>query len=328
MAKTLVVSKSEVSKVFTLEDCIPLMGEALKQVSNKRAVSLERVMIPQQKGNKLAQMMSSLPETGICGNKTIVFPGQEAMKNKTSQGFVSVFDSKTGALLALVDAKSITHIRTAATSGFATDILANKEAEHLAILGTGNQGGWHTKAILKVRDIKKITLWNRTKERALSFKETWKIPDDIEIVVCDTAREAVRSADIICTTTKGNEIVLEGAWLKEGAHVNAVGCCTAVGREVDSKTLVRARVFTDQTQSCEKDAGDIIGAEKLGEYSFSQVEGELGQVLLGDLKGRKSKGEITLFESVGIAVEDLMSAYLIYLKAKEKGIGTLIELSE
>lgn len=325
MGQTLVVNRETIEEIFTLQDCIPLMGEILKDIAAGEGKMLQRTMINQENGNMLAQMMSSLPQHKIAGSKTIMFAGPAAQE--TTQGFVSLFDSDTGEVLAIVDARSITCLRTAATSAFATNVLARKDAKSLAIIGTGEQGGWHAKAICLVREIDTIYLWNRTPKKAEEFAEKWEIDPAIQIVLCETVEDAVEEADIVCTTTKGDEMVLEGEWLKEGTHLNAVGCCSAKGREVDVATLVRSRIFLDQTQACLQDAGDIINARRYDGYDFSQVAGQLGEVMSGRVEGRQSEEQITMFESVGIAVEDLISAYHIYLKAQEMGRGTYITLS-
>lgn len=149
---------------------------------------------------------------------------------------------------------------------------------------------------------------------------------NITFIPCKTAKEAVVDADILCTVTKAQEPIVEGEWLKSGVHINAVGACSPVAREMATSVVQKARVYVDKTEAALRDGGDLVIPMNAGEWSADKVVGEVGEILLGKLEGRKTAEEITMFETVGIAVEDLASAYLIYQKAKEQGIGLEVEL--
>lgn len=326
MSKTRIISKAQAEALLTMKDCVAAMEETLRDVSAGATSMLQRSMMPQQKGNMFALMAADNKQQGLCGVKAIVFPGAEAKKNGTNQGIVPLFDSNTGALLAIVEAECITAVRTAATSAAATKVLARPESSHLAILGAGRIGRMHIEAILQVLPIRKVTVWNRTMERAESCCQWAKTAFGIEAIPCGTAREAVCGADVVCTITQAKTPVLEGAWLKPGAHINAVGACSGQARELDSEAVGRSRIYLDRRDAALRDGGDLAIPLAAGELSMENIVGEVGQVLLGQVPGRQSPEEITLFESVGIAVEDLSAAALIYRLACQRGIGTEVEI--
>ncbi|MBO5998778.1 MAG: hypothetical protein J6P87_03735, partial [Lachnospiraceae bacterium] len=237
MNKTLIIGRELCRELLTVEDCIPAMKETLRALASGQVKMLDRSVIPHPNGNLLALMTASLLPQETAGSKVIIFPGPEAAKNGTSQGIIPLFDTVTGSLKAIVDATQITVVRTAAVTAAATDALAAEDAHTAAVLGTGRQGIAHAEAMTKVRDIRKLLLWNRTKERAEAAAGALagKLPG-IEIEVCETAEAAVRNADIICTTTSArtDNPILKGEWLRSGAHVNAIGCVNPMGREVDT----------------------------------------------------------------------------------------------
>ena len=329
MNKTLIVNRAQCREILSIEKCVPYMKTALVAISDKQAKVLQRFMIPHSNGNMLAHMPASLMSENVTGSKVIIFPGPETAKAGTNQGIVPLFNIATGELMTIIDAELITVVRTAATSAAATDALARKDAETVAVLGCGKQGKGHAEAMLKVRDIKKIYMWDVNLDFAKASCEVMreKFPE-VEFIPCESAKEAVVDADIICTTTigKGEEPVLRGEWIKAGAHVNAVGSCGANGRELDGEAVKKATVFSDWTEACLRDAGDILLSMKLGELSELPPMVEVGEVLAGRHPGRKSADEITMFETVGISVEDIAAAKMIYEYAKENGIGTWVEI--
>ena len=223
--------------------------------------------------------------------------------------------------------RCITTIRTAATSASATRLLAREDASVLGILGAGKLGRAHVEAISLVRPIKKVYIWDIVPEAVDAYcAEMTKAYPNITFIPCKTAKEAVVDADILCTVTKAQEPIVEGEWLKSGVHINAVGACSPVAREMATSVVQKARVYVDKTEAALRDGGDLVIPMNAGEWSADKVVGEVGEILLGKLEGRKTAEEITMFETVGIAVEDLASAYLIYQKAKEQGIGLEVEL--
>lgn len=329
MNKTLIINRTQCEEILTVEKCIPYMKTALVGISEKQAKVLQRTMIPHANGNMLANMPASLVSENVTGSKVIIFPGPQTAKMGTNQGIIPLFDIETGRLIAIVDAELITVVRTAATSAAATDVLANKDSKTVAILGCGKQGKAHVQAMLAVRSIEKVYMWDLYYDAAKSACEIMKKQyPAVEFIPCETAKEAAVNADIICTTTPGKSEnpVLLGSWLKDGAHINAVGTCSANGRELDGEAVKKAVIFSDWTQACHRDAGDILFNISAGELDEIPAMTEVGEVLAGRHPGRTDKKQITMFESVGISVEDIAAAKMIYEYARENGIGTWLEI--
>ena len=329
MQKTLVINQKECAGILSVESCMPAMADALKAVSLNQIKMLQRTMIPHESGNMLANMPASLLSKNVTGAKVIIFPGPQAAKDKTNQGIIPLFDTESGALIAIVDAELITVIRTAATSAVATQALANKNAKTVAILGSGKQGRAHARAMIAVRKIEKVYFWDVIEAASISAcEELSKQYPAIEFVSCATAQKAVEGADIICTTTtaKAPEPILQGQWVKAGAHINAIGACSANSRELDAKAVEISSVFVDWQEAAGRDAGDLIIPYEKGEIKGQKLTCEIGKVILGQEKGRKTQEEITMFESVGISIEDIAAAFMIYETAKAQGIGTYLEI--
>jgi len=326
MNQTLIINKKEAEALLTFEDAIKAMREVFAAISQGDAIMLQREMIKHENGNALAVMPASMKDKGITGSKIIIFPGKETRKAGTNQGVFPLFSIDTGELLAITDAEAMTVIRTAAASALATDILALKEASSLCILGTGKQGLAHAEAICLVRNIKNIYLWNKNHDTGRAAVKRFQEKLAIPITYFENSEDAVKNADIICTTSKAHEPILLGKDIKEGVHINAVGACSSKIREVDTEVLKKAKVFCDKKEACFKDAGDLLIPLEKGEIHKDIVIGEIGQIILGETQGRTSNAEITLFESVGLSVQDLASAWLIYEKALKSGHGIKVEL--
>ncbi len=220
----------------------------------------------------------------------------------------------------------MTAIRTAAASAVATRALARKDAGDLAILGSGTQARSHLAAMRAVRPLRRVRIWSRRPESARRFadEEGKRSGLDVEPVV--EARDAVEGADLICTVTAAREPVLAGDWIAEGSHINAVGACTPNARRLDAVAVARSRLFTDRRESALAEAGDFILARNEGTIGEEHLLGELGEVLEGKVPGRRSDEEITLFKSLGIAVEDLTAGRYVYGKALAAGRGTHLEI--
>lgn len=329
MNKTLIVNRELCTQLLSVRDCIPAMRDTLMAAAQNEIKMLQRQMIPHSSGNMLALMPASLLTKQVTGSKVIIFPGPQARKDGTNQGIVPLFDTESGALLAIVDGELITVVRTAATSAAATDVLARKDASSVAILGAGNQGKAHAEAMCCVRDIRKVYVWDQFPaaiEAACAVLRE-KLPQ-VEVIPCDTPEAAVRDADIVCTvtSTKGDAPFLKGEWLKAGAHLNAVGACSAAAREVETSVVRRCKVYYDWEEATMRDAGDLIIPMQAGEVKKEDFMGEVGSVMLGKLEGRTDDREITMFETIGISVEDIAAAYQIYEKAKAQGLGVWLEI--
>ena len=224
-----------------------------------------------------------------------------------------------------MDAAEVTAIRTAAVSAVATRALARADAHDLAILGSGVQARTHLEAMLHVRPIKRVRVWSRTPEHAGAFAERESRRHAVEIEPAGSARGAVKGADIICTVTASRQPILKGDWIAPGAHINAVGSSVRSARELDATAVQRARLYVDRRESALAEAGDFLLAKEEGAVGDDHIQGELGEVLLGTVQGRRSAEEITLFKSLGLAVEDLAAAHAILAKATAQGAGTWVE---
>ena len=261
------------------------------------------------------------------GAKVItVFPGNDATPLDSHLGVVLLFEADMGQLLAIIDASSVTAIRTAAVSGVATKFLANPNAGDLAILGGGVQAMTHLDAMRTVRPLRRVRAWSRTPERRQRFAQKAREKFGINVELADSAETCVRGADIICTVTSSREPVLKGDWVANGAHINAVGSALATARELDTTAVARSRVYVDRRESALAEAGDILVPMSEGAFNADHIRGEIGGVLMGAAPGRESPEEITLFKSLGLAIEDLAAARHIYEKGVALGTGVWVSL--
>jgi alanine dehydrogenase len=323
-----VLNQDEVRELLPMDECVDVMEAALASLARGEVLlPLRQITWLPDGRSALATMPAYAGHLGAVGVKVItVFPGNEGTELDAHQGAVLLFETERGRPLLLCDATEVTAIRTAAVSGVATKHLARDDARDLAILGSGTQAHSHLAAMLAVRDVRGVRVWSRTDERARAFAERESQARGLRIEVVSTAEEAVGDADIVCTTTSAREPVLRGEWLAPGTHVNAVGFSGREGREVDTEVITRARLYVDRRESAVNEKGDVVIPLEEGAINEDHIVGELGEVLTGSAPGRSSPEEITLFESAGLAVEDLASAHHLYEKAKEKGIGTRVEL--
>ena len=321
----LVLGGADVRALLSMRECMDAMSAVLAQVSSGRAVlPLRTVVRLPGTSNFFATMPGGL-ENALGAKVITVFPGNEHTALDSHQGAVLYFDPQTGELKAVMDASQITGIRTAAVSGIATELLAQKNADDLAILGSGVQAMTHLDAMLIARPIKRVRVWSRTPTRLREFATRAEERFRITIECARSAREAVEGASIVCTTTASREPVLCGEWLAPGAHVNAVGASIPTARELDTAAVVRARLYVDRRESALAEAGDFLIPRMEGAITDAHIVGELGAVILGSVPGRGTSDEITLFKSLGIAVEDVASARLLYEKAQATGTGTRVE---
>jgi ornithine cyclodeaminase len=277
--------------------------------------------------NVMALMPSYMGAIQSVGVKVITaFPTNYGTEYDTHQGVVLLFDTQHGLLRAILDATSITAIRTAAASGVATRSLSREEAGDLAIIGAGTQAHTHLEAMLAVRRIQRVRVYSLPLEGAYQFAARESKRHGIEIEVKGTAKEAVEGADIICTTTTAKQPVVEGAWVAPGAHINAVGAFTPTSRELDSAAVRNARLYVDRRESTLHEAGEFLIPKSEGLIGDDHIVGELGEVLLGKAPARQSPDEITLFKSLGIAIEDLAAAHHVLKKAGETNAGSWLEI--
>jgi ornithine cyclodeaminase len=253
-------------------------------------------------------------------------PENQGTSYDLHQGAVLLFDTQHGSLLAVIDATSITSIRTAAVSAVATDLLARKDATTVAILGSGVQAASHLESMRVVRPVARVRVWSRDLDRAKVFSRAESERHQIPVEPARTARDAVRDAAIVCVVTAAHEPVLQGEWLERGTHVNAVGACLPRHRELDTAAVARSRVYVDRRESALHEAGDILIPIQEGAIREDHIVGEIGELLLGRTEGRRTAEEITLFKSLGLAIEDVAAAHAIHARATATGVGTVVDL--
>jgi alanine dehydrogenase len=308
--------------------CIGLMEDALASLARGEVIlPLRPVLKIPDSRNVFALMPAYSSALRAIGTKLItVYPENHGTAFDSHQGAVLLFDGANGSLLAVMEASSITAIRTAAVSGVATRLLARQDAGVLAILGAGTQGRSHVDAMLAVRAFRRVLIWSRNTDHARALAQDAARRHDVEIDVATDAAAAVRSADVVCTVTASREPVLFGEWLDRGTHVNAVGASLPTARELDTEAVRRSRVFVDRRESALNEAGDLLipmGEEAIGR---EHVIAEIGELLIGAAEGRRDLDEITLFKSLGLAVEDLACAHYLHERAARERIGAWIEL--
>jgi ornithine cyclodeaminase/alanine dehydrogenase-like protein (mu-crystallin family) len=324
----LIVNQSEVRQLLPMAECIEVMAEALKALARGQAIlPLRPVMWLPEKVGALGMMPAYMEDLQIMGLKIVsVFPGNHGTEYDSHMGAVMIFETKHGQPLAMMDATEITAIRTAAVSGVATKLLSREGAGDLAVLGSGTQARTHLDAMLLCRKIRRVRVWSRDPENARQFSERESRRHNITVELMPTVQAAVQGADIICTTTSSPNPILFGQHLSPGAHINAVGSSVPFARELDTEAVVKSRLFVDRRESTMNEAGDFLIPKKEGAIRDDHIQGEIGEILLGKVKGRKLQEDITLFKSLGLAIEDLASAHHIYKKASAGGRGTLVEL--
>jgi ornithine cyclodeaminase/alanine dehydrogenase-like protein (mu-crystallin family) len=323
----LLLGHEEVTALLPMGECMALMRDALVSLARGQAQQpLRTIVRPQGAAGFMGLMPSYQSGTQAAfGLKAIcIFPGNPARDLDTHQGAVLLFSAETGELLAVVNASAVTAVRTAAVSGVATQELAREGACDLAVIGAGVQARSHVEAMSHARTIKRCRVASRKVENARALAEELNGIYAFPVEAVATVEEALRGADLIVTATSAAEPVVRREWVADGAHVNAVGACTPHTRELDAATVAASSLFADSVESLVNEAGDYLLALKEGAVGPEHLRAELGEVLSGTKPGRTSDGEITLFKSLGLAVEDLAAAEYLYRKAKETGAGTWV----
>ena len=329
--KLLVIGQARVRELLPMGECMDVMARSLETLARGDAIQPLRSAMHLPEGRGLLGMMPAwLGGIDVHGIKTVsVFPGNHGTAYDAHQGAVLLFEGVHGCPVAVMDGSEITGIRTAAVSGLATRLLARADARSLAILGSGVQARHHLDAMCAVREIDRVRVWSRSPDRARAFA-SWARDQGAPtggppVEAADTAQQAVKGADIICTTTSAAEPVLQGDWIATGAHVNAVGSCLRSRRELDTEAVVRFRLYVDRIESTLNESGDLLIPMAEGAVTEAHIQGEIGDLLTGSAEGRRSPDEITLFKSLGLGVEDLAAAWHIHRKAVERGLGTWVE---
>jgi ornithine cyclodeaminase len=331
---TRIVTGEEVRRLLPMAKCVDLMADALASLSRGASLNPLRTFawLPDRRG-LIATMPGYLESGEPVGGKAFglkvigYFPGKREPGVDSHRGFVALFDTDDGEPLAIVDAASITAIRTAAVSGLATRLLARADARVLAILGSGVQARTHLEAVLAVRSPAEVRVWSPAPEGCAEYQRWAESAHGVAVEVPAGAREAVAGADIVCTTTSSSEPVLFGDWLEPGMHVNAVGASMKAARELDGAAVARSSLFVDRRESAENESGDYLLALQEGAIGPGHIRAELGEVVAGLARGRTCPEEITLFKSLGLAVEDVAAAAWVLAEARRLDVGLEVTLS-
>jgi len=336
----LVLSAADVHAVLSYRDCAEAMRGALTALASGRAQQpLRTVLAPEGAAGLMALMPSYLsgdvadsddwsspaspngsadPAEPAYGLKAIcVTPSNPAAGLDTHQGVVLVSRGQTGEPAALLNASAVTEIRTAAVSVVATDLLARPDADVLAVIGTGVQARAHIGALDAARPLTEIRVAGRESAAAARLTASLGGTTAAPLRPCQSVREALSGASVIVTATSSAVPVVDRGWIEPGAHINAVGACLPHARELDTATVAGGVLFADRRESVLAESGDYLLAAAAGAIGPDHIRAELGEVLTGTASGRVSADEITIFESLGLAVEDLVAARLAYRKAVE-----------
>jgi ornithine cyclodeaminase len=292
-----------------MERAIALMEWLFRDWAEGRVTQPVRTVMGLPERGAFAVMPAWLAERGVVGAKMLsIMPGNGPRRLPSHQGVIALMSAADGHLLGIVDAQSVTAIRTAAVSAVATHRLARADAKVLTLIGTGEQARTHADAMLAVRPFTRIWLVGRNPERADACRADILRHHNVEVVVTRDAAHAVGDADVICTLTDSPTPVLLGSWVTPGTHVNAVGACRPAERECDSTLVARARLFVDSRDAARVEAGDYLIPLAEGAITEEHLLGELGDLVTDHITERTTPTDITLFKALGLAAEDIEAA--------------------
>jgi len=323
-----VINSEDVSGLLAMDDLIEAMEDALRKFSLGQVLQPVRTVLPVGDHEFFGVMPAMVREPQALGAKLVTVFGKNAALNlPTHLGVIVLLSPHTGALIAVMDGQRITAARTAAVSAVSATCLARDDSAIMAIIGTGVQARSHLEAMETAFELSEVRVWGPTPAHQLSFIEEMESSTTAKLVGANSAEQAVRGADLVVLVTSATEPVVRNEWIKAGAHVIGVGACRPNQREMDPALIARARLFVDSRDAALLEAGDIVMGMADGAFSASHICGELGQVLAGTLEGRRSPREVTIFKSLGLAVEDVVAANLVYQRALDQDIGLELQLS-
>ncbi|HXM46029.1 MAG TPA: ornithine cyclodeaminase family protein [Bryobacteraceae bacterium] len=320
---TLCLSEADIRAVLPMPDLILAMETALAAFSSGQVVQPVRPVVEMGEAAFFAVMPGFVRDPPVLGAKLVAVIGANRARGlPTHRASILLLDPETGGLIALMDGRLITEMRTAAVSAVSAKYMARASPGVLAILGSGVQARSHLAALTLWRPFPELRAWSPTPDHVRQFAAESPRP----VRVCRTAAEAVRDADVVVLVTAAATPVVEDSWVSPGAHIVSVGACRPNQREMDPALVARARVVVDSRASAFQESGDIGMGLAEGRFARSHIVGELGEVLSGRVPGRTSESEITVFKSLGLAVEDLAAADLAYRRARQRNRGVEIDL--
>ncbi len=306
-----IIEADQVRALLTPEVCITLMRDALTGLEEGRYAQPMRLITTMPNTAKFGFMPAYVGD--YFGAKVIsAYAPNMGTKYPSHIGYVMLFESAHSTLAGMIEAGTITQIRTGAVSALATDLLARKDAQTIALIGAGAQARSHLAAIRTVRKITSASVFDISPEAAARFKAEMEKTYGIPVAVCTSVADAVRNAEIICTVSPGKEPVLFRDMVKPGTHINAVGTFSPTTREVSSDLVVASRLYADQVEAMKKESGEYLAPLQEGLIAEDHIVGSIGQLALGNISGRIGRDEITLFDALGLAIEDVASAKYVY----------------
>ncbi|MDO8678836.1 MAG: ornithine cyclodeaminase family protein [Acidobacteriota bacterium] len=322
------LTEQQVQSLLPMGDLIAAMESALARFSAGEVLQPVRTVLTVGPSRAYFGLMPAyVPNPGSLGAKLVtVFSGNAAKQLPSHLATILLLDPETGALQALMDGRYITEARTAAVSAVSARFLAKADASTMAIIGSGVQARSHLEAYSEVRALKDVRIWSpqpRSRERFVSDM-SGRVAVPIRATV--TAEDAVRGADLVVLATSSSTPVLAAGWVSPGAHVVSVGACRPDQREMDPELTARARVYVDSRAAAVVESGDVVLGISEGRFTVSHIKGELGEVVLGRVQGRTADDQVTIFKSLGMAVEDVVAADLVFRRAAETGAGTELTL--
>jgi ornithine cyclodeaminase/alanine dehydrogenase-like protein (mu-crystallin family) len=323
---TKLLSKNEGMKVLDMKNTNESLEEAFCDLATGNAVMPQRTPIASPDHGGLALFMPAyLKGMGALGAKVVtVYKDNPSRYNMpTVLGTIILLEEKTGATIAIMDGGYLTAMRTGGVAGLASKFLSAKDAKVHTLFGTGGMAKTHAWAVDCVRKIEKLYVYSIDPiEKRVAFRDSLRDVIGCEIILAEDPAQAVGEADIVTIITSSKDPVVDSDWFKPGVHINGIGSHAPSARELDSKTVIRAKVVCDLVDACRAEAGDFIIPAEAGEWSWDKVHGSLGDVITGNIPGRENDAEITLFKSVGLAIQDISTAFHVYTKAIEMGVGS------
>ncbi len=328
---TILLSKSHVAQLLDMADVLDILEKAFIDLATGKANMPQRtpIVVPDHTGLSLF-MPAYLQGMGALGAKIVTVYKDNPAKYQvpTVLGTILMLDEKTGAPMALMDGGYLTAMRTGAVAGLATRFLARKDAAVHTLFGTGGMALAQAWAVSCAREIRTLVLYSQDeKSKQEAFADSIRDLVKCEIVFADDPKAAVEQADVVTLITSAKDPIVNGDWFKPGAHINGMGSHAPAMRELDAKTVSRSKVVYDLVDACRAEAGDFLIPVEAGEWSWEQAHGSLGDVAAGKIPARENDEEITLFKSVGLAIQDISTAHYVHEKAKKEGVGTTFDFS-
>jgi len=324
----LLLTRKDLEKVLSMKDVIEAVEKAFLELYHEKAkVPLRTILEVEKHDGFLLYMPSYLESSEALAVKVVSLYPENPKKGLPSVlASILLNDPKSGKPLAFMEGTYITAMRTGAASGVATKYLAREDAKIVGIIGAGVQARTQLWAVCEVRNVEKAYVYDINKEKSQNFAEEMSKKFEIKIDVADSPREVVENSDILIVATTARKPVLKGEWVREGTHINSIGWVGKDARELDSATVKKSKLVVDSREGVLSESGDIIIPIKEGVIDETHIYAELGELVAGAKKGRENDREVTLFKSVGLAIEDAITAKLAYEKALRSGVGTYVEL--